>query len=102
MVRYCILETNDCPFDSFNVCNTTDWSPHSVSFSLIQLSSKCGVSCGVGLYTDEQWRKFAQENVVNRFNNNPKKCYQYPSINTLLDVKMFGSVHGSTASAAST
>ena len=32
------------------------------------------MSRGVGLYTDEQWRKFAQENVVNRFNNNPKKC----------------------------
>ena len=43
----------------------------SLSFSCPQNG---GVSRGVGLYTDEEWRKFAEENVVNRFNHNPKKC----------------------------
>ena len=43
----------------------------SLSFSCPQNG---GVSRGVGLYTDEEWRKFAEENVVNRFNDNPKNC----------------------------
>ena len=43
----------------------------SLSFSCPQNG---GVSRAVGLYTDEEWRKFAEENVVNRFNHNPKKC----------------------------
>jgi len=33
-----------------------------------------GVSRGVGRYTDAEWRKFATEEVRNRFKDNPKKC----------------------------
>ena len=32
------------------------------------------MSRGIGVYTDAEWRKFALEEVRNRFEDNPKKC----------------------------
>jgi len=33
-----------------------------------------GVSRGIGQYTEVEWRRFATEDVRNRFKNNPKRC----------------------------
>lgn len=33
-----------------------------------------GVSRGIGVYTDAEWRNYAMEEVQNRFEDNPKKC----------------------------
>ena len=51
---------------------------HHLSLALLYSSLRCpqngGVARGIGVYTDEEWRAFAEENVRHRFKDNPKKC----------------------------
>jgi len=79
----------------------TDWPPNPVSLSLSAVL-KMGEYHVELVSTQMKNGESLQKRMLSIVSMTIQRNAQYPSINTLLDVKMFGSVHGSTVNVAST
>ena len=91
------IAANDCPL--IQLC--IHWSPNPVSFSLSAVL-KMGEYHVELVSTQMKNGESLQKRMLSIVSITIQRNVQYLSINTLLDVKMFVSVHGSTVNVAST
>ena len=91
------IAANDCPLIQLSI----HWSPNPVSLSLSAVLKM--VEYHVELVSTQMKNgESLQKRMLSIVSITIQRNVQYPSINTLLDVKMFVCVHGSTANVAST